>query len=306
MTVAAPEKTLTIVSRKSPLAMAQANIVSEKIKRAGFSARIVGAESEGDKTKQPLAEIGGKHLFVRELQNIVAQGGADFAVHSLKDMESAPSPRFLLAAVGFAEDSRDALLTATGARLARLPKGARVGTCSPRRAALLADVAPHLRVLPMRGNVGTRMEKMRNGECEAIVVAAAGLRRLGFCGDDAEYLPEDVFIPAPCQGLLGMECRAEDTALAKTLAAVLECGESRLRADAERAFSAAMGGDCRTALGARAFLEKGKNEIHLSVCFAAGGRLHRARAFGDTPQKAGHNAAEEMQKAMRKKQQKQQ
>lgn len=287
------KQTITLASRKSALAMAQAQLVASALQDAGFAARVVGALSEGDQTDKPLADIGGKALFVRALQKIVKNGEAAAAVHSLKDMESSPSAGFVLAAAGFAEDARDVLISANGAKLKELPNGARVGTCSPRRAALLAEVAPNVRVVNMRGNVETRLDKMRRGECDALILAAAGLRRLGMAELITEYLPEDVFIPAPCQGLLGIECLASNKELIATLA---EFGdeESTTRAETERAFSAAMSADCHTPLGARA--RKNINGVSVDVCYADDNGMHRARAEGLTPQAAAENAAKEIRR----------
>ena len=287
------KQTITLASRKSALAMAQAQLVASALQDAGFAARVVGALSEGDQTDKPLADIGGKALFVRALQKIVKDGEADAAVHSLKDMESSPCAGFVLAAAGFAEDARDVLLSASGAKLKELPNGARVGTCSPRRAALLAEVAPNVRVVSMRGNVETRLDKMRRGECDALILAAAGLRRLGMAELITEYLPEDVFIPAPCQGLLGIECLASNKELITTLA---EFGdeESTTRAETERAFSAAMSADCHTPLGAHA--RKNINGVSVDVCYADDNGMHRARAEGLTPQAAAENAAKEIRR----------
>ena len=236
-------------------------------------------------------------LFVRALQNIVADGKADFAVHSLKDMDTSPSSEFVLAAIGFAEDCRDVLISANGAKWKDLPEGARIGTCSPRRAAIIGDVAPHLQVVSMRGNIGTRLQKMQSGECDALILAAAGLHRLDMKDIINDYLPPDIFISAPCQGLIGIECRADNAKLIKTLAKLGD-DKATICAEAERTFAAAMNADCNTPLGANA-RQKQNGDIEIAVCYADGDKLHRASATGFTPTAAAKNAAT----AIRRKQQ---
>ncbi|MGI9337324.1 MAG: hydroxymethylbilane synthase [Gammaproteobacteria bacterium] len=288
---------LRAASRKSPLAMAQTRAVIAALKeRYGFAADIVGITAEGDTSEKPLADIGGKMLFVRALQNSISAGNADFAVHSLKDMECSVADDFVLAAVGFGEDARDVLISASGAKWRQLPKGARIGTCSPRRAAIALDVAPHFHIVPMRGNIGTRLKKMRGGECDALILAAAGLHRLGLRDLITEYLPPDVFVPASCQGLIGIECLADNDGLINTLAK-LGNDNATMRARAERFFAAQMNADCHTPLGAHARIEGGN--IRMSVCHAFGGKLHYASATSSTPTAAAKSAAT----AIRRKQQ---
>ena len=288
---------LRAVSRNSPLAMAQTRLVVAALKSESYEVDIIGAETDGDKSEKPLTDIGGKMLFVRALQNIVADGKADFAVHSLKDMDTSPSSEFVLAAIGFAEDCRDVLISANGAKWKDLPEGARIGTCSPRRAAIIGDVAPHLQVVSMRGNIGTRLQKMQSGECDALILAAAGLHRLDMKDIINDYLPPDVFIPAPCQGLIGIECRADNTKLIKTLAKLGD-DKATICAEAERTFAAAMNANCNTPLGANA-RQKQNGDIEIAVCYADGDKLHRASATGFTPTAAAKNAAT----AIRRKQQ---
>ena len=280
---------LRAASRKSPLAMAQTRAVIAALARDSYDTDIIGIRAEGDKIDKPLADIGGKMLFVRALQDAIKRGDAGFAVHSLKDMDSSPSDGFVLAAVGFAEDARDVLISASGKTFRQLPAGARIGTCSPRRAAIVADVAPHLDIVPMRGNIGTRLQKMHDGECDALILAAAGLCRLGLADTITEYLPADVFGPAPCQGLIGIECLADNTALISTLGKLGD-DNARMRADAERAFSARMNADCHTPLGAHARRIDG-GDIGISVCYADGGKLHYASATSSTPKAAAEVAA---------------
>lgn len=280
---------LRVASRKSPLAMAQTQLVVAALARYDCTADIVGITAEGDNSDKPLADIGGKMLFVRALQKTIGRGDADFAVHSLKDMDSQPSDGFVLAAVGFAEDSRDVLISASGATLQQLPKGASIGTCSPRRAAIVKDAAPHLQIKPMRGNIGTRLKKMGDGEVDALILAAAGLHRLGMESLITEYLPLDIFIPAPCQGLIGIECPADNAALINILANLGDIN-ARMRADTERAFSAQMNADCHTPLGAQAKREK-DGSIALSVCYFGNGKLHYASATSSTPTAAANDAA---------------
>ena len=283
-----------IVARKSPLALAQAGAVAAALSRArpGIETEIRGVSTRGDEiTDRPLAEVGGKELFVKGPQGELLAGRGDCAVHSLKDMAAVSDGRFSLAAVGFAEDARDAAVCREGAALRELRDGARVGTSSPRRAALLRERFPNLRAVPMRGNLQTRLAKLDAGECDALILAAAGLIRMGLRGRISEFLAADVFVPAVGQGILAAECAEEGSA---EVVGILDSPEVRVRALAERSFSAAVGGDCHTPLGAHAVLEGGR--VKLRAFLEVDGKAIHADAESPTsaPEECGKNAAKKI------------
>lgn len=286
---------LRLASRRSPLAWRQADCVAAALRQHWHgTVELVGVSTRGDEIlDQPLAAIGGKALFIKGLQAAIADGRADAAVHSLKDMEAQGSPGFTLAAVGFAADRRDAVISRDGADLARLPAGATVGTCSPRRTALLKHYFPQLTVKPLRGNIQTRLAKLAAGELDALLLAAAGLARLQMEARISAYLPLTQFIPAVGQGLLGLECAADNSALIELLAAA---GDEALRqrAIAERAFAAAMEGDCHTALGAHATLDNEQLTLQAFYAPEAGG-FYTASATAADAAAAGQAAAADIQ-----------
>ena len=209
----------------------------------GEEVQILPLTTTGDEIcDRPLTAIGGKELFIRALQEAVISQKADFAVHSLKDMAAGDTNTGLcLAAVGFGESANDALVAKK--KLKELPPNAVIGSCSPRRAALLRHIAPQLKVKALRGNVQTRLDKLAMGEFDAIILAAAGLKRLGLSRYIGEILPTDSFIPAVGQGLLGIECLADNKLLCEKISGINNPLNMR-RAVAERAFAAAIGGDC--------------------------------------------------------------
>jgi hydroxymethylbilane synthase len=208
---------------------------------------------------RPLAEIGGKGLFAKEIHEALGEGRVDFAVHSLKDLETTLPEGIVLACTMTREDARDALLPAPGLVLdprdpvGSLPKGARIGTSSVRREAILRSLRPDLSILPLRGNIDTRMAKLDAGAFDAILLAVAGLKRIG--ADQHPHLPLDPenFVPAACQGIVGITCREADIEL-RTLLSAIEDPASRAVAAAERAMLAALDGSCRTPIGGHARL----------------------------------------------------
>ena len=200
---------------------------------------------------RPLPEIGGKGLFTKELEEALQDGRAHLAVHSLKDLPTEIAPGLTLTAVPVREDARDVLVSRDGAKFAELPGGARIGTSSVRRAAQLRSLRPELQVEPLRGNLETRLRKLRAGPLDAIVIAAAGMHRMGWANQITEYLSETIVCPAVGQGALAIESRADD---AQTLAAltVLEDQETRLCVTAERALLSRLGGGCQVPIAAHA------------------------------------------------------
>ena len=208
--------------------------------------------TEGDRMlDRPLADIGGKGLFIKELEAALADGRADLAVHSLKDVPMDMPDGFALAAISEREDPRDALVSNRYLDLAGLPAGARVGTSSLRREAQLRERDPLLSILPLRGNVNTRLRKLDEGHYDAIILAAAGLKRLGLVGRIASYLDPEESLPAAGQGALAIECRADRADVIAALAPLVD-RDTTLATTAERAFSRALSGSCHTPLAAYA------------------------------------------------------
>jgi len=242
---------LRIGTRPSALAMAQSGTVADRLRAAGHDAELVEIRTSGDLSTAPVAELG-VGVFVSALREALARGDVDVAVHSYKDLPTAPDPRLLLAAVPTREDPRDALVARDGRVLGELPAGARIGTGSPRRRAQLDALGLGVQVVPIRGNVDTRIGKVTSGELDAVVVAAAGLRRLGRIDEATELLDPLQMLPAPAQGALAVECRAQDEELAAVLAGVLDDELTRAAVSAERALLAALEAGCSAPVGALA------------------------------------------------------
>lgn len=239
---------LRIGTRGSALALTQAGQVADAIRAAGCPVELIVVRTSGDESLAPVAELG-VGVFVSALRDALARGEVDFAVHSYKDLPTAPDPRLTLAAVPVREDSRDALVARDGLVLGALPPGSRVGTGSPRRAVQLAALGLGLEVVPIRGNVGTRIDKVRNGELDAVVLAAAGLSRLGRLAEATELLDPLQMLPAPAQGALAIECRADDLDTEHRLGA-LNDPATRAAVDAERAVLSGLGDPrCQNPLG---------------------------------------------------------
>ncbi len=245
---------LTIATRESALALWQAHHVRDRLRALypEVEVALLGMTTQGDQIlDRPLAAIGGKGLFIKELEVAMEEGRADLAVHSLKDVPMDMPPGFTLAAVAQREDPRDALVSSRHTALTQLPKGAVVGTSSLRREAQLRERYPHLEVRPLRGNVNTRLRKLDEGQYDAIILAAAGLIRLGFGARIAAFLDVEDSLPAVGQGALGLECRADRSDVIAALAPLIDT-ETLLAVAAERAFSRALGGSCQTPLAAHA------------------------------------------------------
>lgn len=228
---------------------------------------LLGITTQGDRIlDQPLADIGGKGLFIKELEVAMADGRADLAVHSLKDVPMEMPQEFALAAITAREDPRDAFVSNHYLDLAQLPGGARVGTSSLRREAQLRERDPLLQILPLRGNVNTRLRKLDEGRYDAIILAAAGLKRLSFGARIASLLDPEESLPAVGQGALALECRADRADVIAALA-VLADRDTTLATTAERAFSRALAGSCHTPLAAHAVLRH--NELWLRGLLAS-------------------------------------
>jgi hydroxymethylbilane synthase len=243
---------LRLGTRKSPMAVAQAEAVARLLReRAGVGVELVGLTSFGDVSQAQLTQIGGTGVFVSALRRCLLAGDIDLAVHSLKDLPTAALPGVTLAAVPARDDPRDALVARDGAKLADLPAGALIGTGSPRRAAQLRLMRPDTRPVPVRGNAGTRLAKVTSGELDAVVLACAGLDRIGHRDLVTEVFEPDEMIPAPGQGALAVECAATEPALAELLACA-DDPDSRAATTAERAVLAGLQAGCHAPVGAYA------------------------------------------------------
>ncbi|MDT7665432.1 MAG: hydroxymethylbilane synthase [Pseudonocardiales bacterium] len=244
------ERILRIGTRGSALALAQAGHVADVIRAAGCPVELTVVRTTGDESLAPVAELG-VGVFTTALRDALSCGDVDFAVHSYKDLPTARDPRFTLAAVPLREDPRDALVARDGMVLGELPAGSRVGTGSPRRAAQLCALGLGLEIVQLRGNVDTRIGKVRSGELDAVVLARAGLSRLGRLAEITETLDPLQMLPAPAQGALAIECRVDDMDTEHRLGA-LNDPASRVAVSAERAMLAALEAGCSAPVGALA------------------------------------------------------
>ena len=246
------ENPLRLGSRRSPMAVAQSGDVARLItERTGRQVEIVGITTLGDVSREHLTQIGGTGVFVSALRESLLRGEVDLAVHSLKDLPTGAPDGITLAAVPPRDDPRDALVGRDGAKLADLPPGARVGTGSPRRAAQLGLLRGDIACVPIRGNANTRLAKVRDGDLEAVVLAYAGLARIGHTDLVSEIFEPDAMIPAPGQGALAVECRADDTQLSELLATI-DHPATRAAVTAERSLLAALEAGCSAPVGAYA------------------------------------------------------
>lgn len=267
--------TLRIATRKSALALWQAEHVAALLRAAhpGLLVELVPMSTRGDEIlDQPLATIGGKGLFLKELEVAMLEGRADLAVHSLKDVPATLEPGFSLPAILPRADAADAFVSNAYPDLAALPEGARVGTSSLRRQAQLRALRPDLRLLDLRGNVGTRLGKLDAGHYDAIVLACAGLERLGLAARIRSRLAAPHWLPAPGQAAVAIEAR-EDQPAVRALLATLDDADTRLTVSAERAMNHALGGSCTVPVGAWCVLAEHGLHLRGMVGDAASGRL---------------------------------
>jgi hydroxymethylbilane synthase len=272
--------TLRLGTRRSLLATTQSQTVADRLTElTGRPVELVGVTTFGDVTKAHLAQLGGTGVFVSALRDKLIEGEIDFAVHSLKDLPTAPDPRVALAAVPARHDHRDALVGAD--KLADLPPGARVGTGSPRRVAQLRMLRPDLEYVPIRGNADTRIGKVHSGELRAIVLAVAGLARLGREGEIAQIFEVEEMLPAPGQGALAVECRADRADLAELLG-VLDDPATRAAVTAERAVLAALEAGCAAPVGAYAAGDGRSLNLTAVVVAVDGSRAVRTSTAGSS------------------------
>jgi hydroxymethylbilane synthase len=284
-----------IGTRGSALARWQADWIRSRlaVSNPGLRCAIVAFSTAGDRIlDRPLPEIGGKGLFTEELERALLEGSIDLAVHSLKDLPVDSPPGLTLGAIAEREDPRDALVSAKYRTLGDLPEGARVGTSSLRRSAQLLAVRPDIGLLPLRGNVDTRVKKALDGEYDAIVLAAAGLTRLGRGAAIASYLAVEDMLPAPGQGALAVQCRKDDEATLSLLAG-LEHPATRSEVGAERAFLKALGGGCSAPIAALGLARGGIIRLEGLVASRDGSALVRVRATGGDPEELGRGLADE-------------
>ena len=275
------KQTVRIGTRGSALALWQAGWVKTQLESLwpGLQVALVPIKTSGDKFQEgPLAPVGGKGLFVKEIEEALLSRAVDLAVHSMKDLPSELLDGLILSAIPEREDPRDVLITRHGETLAELPAGTRVGTSSLRRQALLLHLHPGLRVEILRGNVETRLRKQREGTVDATVLAAAGLKRLGLTPQHSQVLDEQVFLPAIGQGALGIETRADDEVAA--LVRPLHHQATAVAVSAERAFLRGMGGSCRTPLAANGTVLNGTVYLTALVASSDGRRLIRGERSG--------------------------
>lgn len=285
---------IRIATRESPLALWQAEHVQARLRElhTGYAFDLLGMTTRGDQIlDRTLSKVGGKGLFIKELETALLEGRARLAVHSFKDVPMVLAPEFRIAAVMAREDPRDAVV---GTALATLPAGGRVGTSSLRRELMLRMKFPQLTVLPVRGNVGTRLRKLDAGDFDALVMAAAGLKRLGLAERVREVLPTSVSLPAPGQGALAIEVLAHDDEAAN-LVAPLDDVNTRAATEAERAISRGLGGSCDVPLAAYAEVEGTQLWLRALVGNAGTGevvQVERSGAVADALRLAGEAVAE--------------
>ena len=274
---------LRIVTRRSRLALWQAEHVKTRLEalQPVLQVELLALATRGDELLDAsLAKEGGKGLFVKELESALAEGRAEIAVHSMKDLPAELPPGFVLAAILAREDPRDAFVSARFASVAALPEGAAVGTSSLRRQAQIAARYPALHIRPLRGNVDTRVAKLDRGDYAAIVLAAAGLKRLGLSARIRSYLSPEESLPAAGQAALGIECLAGQNDL-MALLQTLNDGDSSACVRAERQVNRSLGGNCAIPLGAFAEVTGSKLRLRALVASPDGRRIVRADGEGD-------------------------
>jgi len=270
------QRKLIIGTRGSPLALYQANLVQSLLSCAS---EVKTLKTSGDKIKGDLKEFGGKGLFTKELEEALMEGRIDMAVHSMKDVPTISQENLMIGAVLERADPRDAFISNKVDQLTDLPEGAVIGSASIRRRAQIAAMRPDIKFTLLRGNVGTRLDKLTKGECDATFLACAGLKRLGQENVITEAINTDVMLPAPAQGAIGIEIRKDDVSVSKVVAS-LNHETTELAIMAERAFLRALDGSCRTPIAALAEIKEGRlnfrGEVIAkdgSICFARSERL---------------------------------
>jgi hydroxymethylbilane synthase len=283
---------LRIGSRGSQLALWQANHVSDRLRREGHTVGIEVIKTTGDKiTDVALAKVGTKGMFTKEIEEALLEGRIDLAVHSLKDLPTELAPEFAIAAVPEREDPRDAFLSTRFSRIEELPAGARVGTSSLRRQAQLNALRADLEIIPLRGNVDTRLRKLQLGEFDAIILASAGVSRLGLTEWVRMRLEPSQMCPAAGQGALAIEARSNDSATSSALK-FLDHIPTRAAVDCERAVLVALGGGCQVPIGAYASFADSKLTLQAVVASPDGKQIIREQRSGSHAQRLGREVGE--------------
>jgi hydroxymethylbilane synthase len=287
---------MLVGTRQSPLALAQTNEVIESLKKTAtqLQFKIVPIRTQGDKMHESIAAGDGKSMFTKEIEDSLLQKQIDFAVHSMKDLTTQLPPGLKVAAVPERVNPRDVLIS-RNKKLQQLEGGARVGTSSVRRKAQLLAARGDLSILEIRGNIDTRLKKLRNGDFDAIILAAAGLTRLGLERNATEFLPPNVMLPAVGQGALAVQCRDDDDETLNLLSK-LDHEPTRRAVEAERGFARKLGGNCQTPIAAYAKLEGGKLAIDGMVAAPSGKMVLRGRLVSGNPSaaKVGEELAESL------------
>jgi hydroxymethylbilane synthase len=288
-------KKLTFATRPSALARWQTQFVISQLKSQwpDLTCMEVVITTQGDRIlDQPLPQIGGKGIFTYELEQALLAEKVDAAVHSLKDLPTEDASGLSVAVIPLRADVRDVWICPEGLGIDQVPAGSIVGTSSTRRAAQLKAYRPDLSVEPIRGNVGTRINKATEGQYDAIILAAAGIIRLGLEKHITEYLPYEIMLPAPGQGALGIQCRADDDSTLRTLE-VIDHSPTHLAVTAERTFLAALGGGCSLPVGALASTNGEQIKLEGLVAAEDGSRVLRISAKGKDPQRLGKTLAQQ-------------
>ena len=293
--------TLRLGTRRSALATTQSQWVADRLRALGHEVELVEVSTEGDLDRStPLALLGGTGVFVSALRAALAEGRVDLAVHSLKDLPTTPDERVALAAVPQREDPRDAVVARDGLTLGELPAGSRIGTGSPRRAAQLHALGLGLDVVAIRGNVDTRIRKVHDGDVDAVVLARAGLARLGRMQEVTEVLDPLQMLPAPGQGALAVECRGSDPGLAEEVRLALDDPRTHAAVAAERSVLATLGAGCSAPVGAMGEIAEGDDGDELwlrAVALSGDGAVAVRRSATGAPEageSVGRVLAEEM------------
>ena len=285
---------LAIGSRGSQLALWQANHIAARLRESSHEVEIKIIHTTGDKiTDVALAQVGAKGMFTKEIEEALAAGDIDLAVHSLKDLPTELAEQFEIGAVLTREDPRDALCSKDYSSIAELPQEARVGTSSLRREAQLKAVRPDLVVHPLRGNVDTRLRKLESGDYDAIILAAAGLHRLARTDAIRQIIPVEVMCPAAGQGALAIEIRAGDFAVNKVIS-FLDDPASNAETECERALLKKLGGGCQVPIGASAKFHDGTLHLEAVVASPDGSVLLRESAAGRGPSQLGEEVGENL------------
>jgi hydroxymethylbilane synthase len=287
---------MRIGSRGSQLALWQANHIAAELRAKGHEVELQIIKTTGDKiTDVALAQVGTKGMFTKEIEEALAADEVDLAVHSLKDLPTELPPGFEVAAVTKRQDPRDAFLSVRYKSLEELPRGAKVGTSSLRRQAQLKQMRVDLDVHPLRGNVDTRLRKLEEGQYDAIILAAAGLKRLELTKNIKGYFEAAQMTPAVGQGALAIEIRLGDTKMREALA-FLNSPDDRAATDCERAVLRCLGGGCQVPIGAHARVENGEIQVTAVVADPDGGTLLREAASGRDAEKLGRSVGETLLK----------